>query len=169
MIRSGRGAQQAGHRRFDGGERRFDIVREGIEEGRFQHFALARGFGMAGVFDGPCLLDGYGDQVDDCAQGLIGGQRPEQRHGSQRMAAQTDRRGGAQASRIHGELVDFGRGEEVVVGHGVALRAGAEEFLTGTVVEGRGFTLEHLHHAVYELANGAPGSAAQHHGLHQGV
>ena len=144
-------------------------MRQGIEEGRFQHFALAGGFGVAGVFDGARLLDGDGDQVDDGAQGLIGGERPQQRHGAQRVAAEANGRGGAEASRVHGKLVDFGCGEEVVVGNGVALRAGAEKLLAGTVVEGGGFAFEHLDHAVDELANGTAGIAAEHHGLHQGV
>ena len=40
-VGAGRAAQQAGDRGFDGGERRLDIVRQRIEQRRFQHLALA--------------------------------------------------------------------------------------------------------------------------------
>ena len=56
-----------------------------------------------------------------------------------------------------------------MVGDRLALRPGAEEFLAGAVIEGRGATPENLHHALYELADGAPRIAREHHGLHQFV
>ena len=130
--------KQAGDGRLDGGERRFDIVRQGIEERGFQDFALARRFGMAGIFQGARLLHRDGDQVDDGAQGLVGGQFAEQCHAAQAAG----RRGGParwQARRAASTetIVDFGGGEQIVIGHGAALGSGTKELLAGPVIEGR--------------------------------
>src|SRR5229473_5265096 len=66
----GRWGEEAGHRSFDGGEWCAKVVRDGIEQGGLEALALALGFGLAELLDGPGPLDGDGDEAADGVQSL---------------------------------------------------------------------------------------------------
>jgi hypothetical protein len=55
---------------FDGGERRLEFVRDGVEQERLQFLALTRGFGSRGGLLRTCAIECDGGHVRDGLRGL---------------------------------------------------------------------------------------------------
>ena len=64
------GSEEAADGGFHGGERRAEVVGDGIEQSGFEALALALGFGLAELLDGAGALDGDGDERADGFDGL---------------------------------------------------------------------------------------------------
>jgi hypothetical protein len=135
---------QAGDSGFDGGERGFDVVGQGVEEGSFEDLALAGGLGVAGVFEGAGLFDGDGQEVGDSANHGLGGEGAEEGHAAESAAAEPHGGSGDVAGEVAGCVGDFGGGSEVVVGDGLGFGAGAEEFVGMGVIKDGGAAFEDL-------------------------
>ena len=73
------------------GERRFQIVRQRVQQGGLQRFALPRRFRAAGVLQGAGAFHAHGDQVGQRAQRFLRRQPARHRQSAQRLPAQPHR------------------------------------------------------------------------------
>ncbi len=84
------GGQKAADGGFHRGERRAEVVGDGVEQGGFEALALALGFCLAELFDGARALDGDGDERADGFDGLAREQRAGNAEAADRADAETD-------------------------------------------------------------------------------
>ena len=162
-------AEQVGDGGFDRGQRRLDIVRQRIEQRRFQQLALPRGFGVAGFLHGARLFDGDGGQVGDGAHHLRGRQRRHQAQAAQAPHAQADGAGHPVAGRFARSVLDLRRDFQVVLRDRLALRAGAEDLVRLPVKKSGSAAAKFLRHAVEEFADGLARVAGEGERPHQRI
>ena len=145
-LASGARAEQAGDRGFDRRERRFDIVRQRIQQRRFQQLALPRRFRMAGFFQRARLFDRERHQVDDGAHASV--RRAAGPRSARLPKVRPPKRTGASTQRAAPASMEISSSSAAARRSwsvtGFPLRTGAQDFVRRAVVERRAVAIEHL-------------------------